>query len=178
MALPSPRPAQFGASLSVSVRAVIAHPILRGGRQRVDAGPLRARAEVDRQAGTLRIVEFPTVSDRVATMIGKVSASVEIQGQPAGSFDDSTGHVSVETELHIAPQTMLARDSDVTMVLSSTGRVETPEVTSDGDPLDDGDETLRLVGQGTFRGGTLSGGTFWLVLDCTVDEIDAQTPGS
>lgn len=174
MALPDPFPPRFEAVLSVSVRSVIAHPILRGGRQRVDAGPLAVRAQVDREAGTLRIVDFPTVSDRVATMIGKVKASVEIQGQPTGSFDDATGHVAVEADLRIAPKSMLARDSDVTMTLSSDDRIETPEVSAEGDPLDDGDDVLRLVGEGTFRNGTLVGGTFTLVLDCTVESVTDQ----
>lgn len=143
-----------------------------GGRQQVDAGPLQARADVDRAAGTLRILDFPTVSDRVATMIGKVSASVEIQGQPTGSFEDASGHVSVGTDLTIAPKSMLARDSEVTMVLSSDASVETPEVSATGDPLNDGDATLRLVGDGRFRSGTLLGGTFTLVLDCVVDSVE------
>ena len=170
--LPNPLPPRFTARLAVSVRSVIKHPVLKGGRQQVDAGPLQARARVDRQAGTLTITEFPEVSDRVATRLGKIKASVELVGQPQGTFDDATGHVSVESELHIAPKSMLARDSDVTMTLASDDRVKTPEVSAEGDPLDDGDDVVRLVGEGTFRGGTLAGGTFWLVLDCTVESVE------
>lgn len=172
MPLPNPLPSRFAAGLAVSVRAVIAHPIVSGGRQRVDAGPLAVRAEVDREAGTLRIVDFPEVSDRVSTKIGTVTASVELRGQPAGSFDGATGHVSVESELHIAPKTMLARDSDVSMVLASDAHVEAGDVAAQGDPLNDGDATLRLVGEGRFRNGTLVGGTFTLVLDCVVESVD------
>ena len=172
--LPNPLPPRFTARLAVSVRSVIQHPILKGGRQRVDAGPLEVRAEVDREAGTVRITEFPTVSDRVATKLGRIQASVELVGQPQGSFDDATGHISVASELHIAPKSMLARDSDVSMTLASDDRVETPEVSAEGDPLDDGDDVLRLVGEGSFRGGTLAGGTFWLVLDGTVTGVEAR----
>ena len=171
MSLPDPLPPTFAADLSLTVRAVIAHPVLTGGRQQVDAGPLAARAEVDRAAGTLRITDFPTVTDRVSTKIGRVAASVVLQGQPTGTFDDETGHLSVEADLRIAPKSLLARDSRVTMTLATDDRVDTPEVSAEGDPLDDGDATLRLVGEGTFRGGTLAGGTFWLVLDGTVESV-------
>ena len=177
MALPNPLPPQFTATLAVSVRSVVEHPILRGGRQMITApaeGRLEATARVDRQAGTLQILDFPTVSDRVATMIGKVTASVSLQGDPEGTFDDETGHVAVETDLHVAPKSLLARDSDVTVHLTSEGTVETTEVTATGDPLNDGDATLRLVGQGSFRGGTLAGGTFWLILDCHVESVEPQ----
>ncbi len=170
--LPNPLPPRFTARLAVSVRSVIQHPILKGGRQQVDAGPLEAEAAVDRQAGTVQITDFPTVSDRVATKLGKIKASVELVGQPEGTFDDATGHIAVRSELHIAPKSMLARDSDVTMTLASDDRVETPEVSAEGDPLDDGDDVLRLVGEGSFRGGTLAGGTFWLVLDCMVESVE------
>lgn len=175
MPLPNPLPPQFTARLAVTVRAVIEHPILKGGRQSVGApaeGALDARAEVDRGAGTLRITSFPDVSDRVATKIGRVRAVVGLGGQPGGSFHHETGHVSVETTLDVRPKSLLASDSAVTMVLSSNAAVDADGLAAQGDPLNDGDDRLRLVGKGRFEGGTLSGGTMWLVLDCRVESVE------
>lgn len=178
MPLPDPLPPQFTAALAVTVRALIKHPILKGGRQSVEApaqGALAARAEVDRQAGTVRITAFPAVSDRVATKLGRVRATVEMDGQPAGSFADATGHVSVEATLDVRPKTLLASASTVTMALSSDAALDADGLAAQGDPLDDGDDRLRLVGSGRFEGGTLSGGTMWLVLDCVVESAEAPS---
>ena len=175
MPLPDPLPPSFSAALAVTVRAVIEHPILKGGRQSVDApaqGTLDARAEVDRRAGTLQITAFPPVSDRVATKLGRVRAVVELGGQPAGTFDDATGHVSFETTLDVRPKSLLASDSTVTMVLSSDAALDVEGLAAKGDPLDDGDDRLRLVGHGRFEGGTLAGGSLWLVLDAHVVSVE------
>ena len=177
MPLPDPLPPSFAATLAVTVRAAIEHPVLKGGRQLVDApaeGALEARAEVDRQAGTLRITAFPDVSDRVATKLGRIKAAVEMRGQPDGSFNHETGHVSVETTLDVRPKSLLARDSVVTMTLSSDAAVDTDGLAAQGDPLDDGDDRLRLVGSGRFTGGTLAGGTMWLVLDAVVESVEER----
>ena len=176
MPLPDPLPPSFTAALAVTVRAVIEHPVLKGGRQSVGApadGALDAAAEVDRGAGTVRITAFPAVSDRVATKLGRITAAVELRGQPGGAFDDATGHVSVETTLDVRPKSLLARDSAVTMTLASDATLDAPGLAAQGDPLDDGDDRLRLVGHGRFEGGTLAGGTMWLVLDCTVESVEA-----
>lgn len=176
MPLPNPLPPQFTATLAVTVRAVIEHPILKGGRQAVDApsqGTLEAHAEVDREAETLQITAFPSVSDRVATKLGRIKAAVEMRGQPSGTFHDATGHVSVEATMDVRPKSLLARDSSVTMTLTSDDALDLPDLAADGDPLDDGDDRLRLVGHGQFEGGTLAGGTMWLVLDAVVESVDA-----
>ena len=119
------------------MRAVIEHPVLKGGRQSVDApasGTLDASAEVDREAGTLRITGFPPVSDRVATKLGRIKATVELGDEPAGTFDDGTGHVSFETTLDVRPKSLLARDSTVTMTLASDASVDTDGLAATGDP--------------------------------------------
>ncbi len=175
MPLPDPLPPSFSATLAVTVRALIRHPILKGGRQSVEApaeGTLEARAEVDRQAGTLRITAFPSVSDRVATKLGRIRATVELGDEPAGTFADQTGHVSIETTMDVRPKSLLASDSTVMMTLSSDAALDVEGLAAQGDPLDDGDDRVRLVGQGPFKGGTLAGGTMWLVLDCTVESVD------
>ena len=177
MPLPDPLPPSFAATLAVTVRAVIAHPVLKGGRQSVEApasGTLDATAEVDREAGTLRITAFPPVSDRVATKLGRIKATVELGDEPAGTFDDETGHVSFETTLDVRPKSLLARDSTVTMTLASDASVDTDGLAATGDPLDDGDDRVRLVGEGRFEGGTLAGGTMWLVLDAHVESVDER----
>ena len=174
MALPDPLPTRFTATLGVRVRAVIEHSILKGGRQSFEApaeGRLDARVRVDREAGTVVVVEFPAVSDRVATALGTIRASVAVEGEPEGSFDHGSGHVSVETPLHVSPKSFLARDSRVTLTLSSDARVETDGLAAQGDPLDDGDDTVRLVGEGVFANGSLRDGTIWLSLDGHVESV-------
>ena len=178
MPIPNPLPPRFTATLHASVRAVLAHPILDGGRQSVeepDAGddPLVVRVAVDRAAGTVRIVAFPAAEDRVATAIGRVRAVVTVEGQPEGTFHDATGHVEVEAPVHVEPKSLLARDSDVLVSLATTGRIDQPDFAVEGDPLDDGDTTVRLVGSGTFQGGSLDGGTMWLAIDCEIVQVEA-----
>lgn len=176
MPIPNPLPPRFTATLQASVRAVIAHPILDGDRQLVEAphegeDRLTVRAAVDREAGTLRIVTFPELSDKVDTAIGRVRAVVNVEGEPEGTFADDTGHVRLDAPVHVNPKSLLARDSDVTVALATDGAVRQPELEAEGDPFDDGDKIVRLVGEGTFEGGSLDGGTMWLVIDCEVVDV-------
>lgn len=176
MPLPDPLPSRFTATLHGRVRAVIAHSILDDDRQRFEApqdgGYLEIRAEVDREAGTLRITEFPPVEDRVGTAIGEVRAVVTVEGEPEGTYGGDDGHVRLDAPVHVEPKSMLASDSDVTVTLSTDGSVRQPDLEADGDPVDDGDATVRLVGEGTFRGGSLDGGTMWLSIDCEIASVE------
>ena len=177
MPLPNPLPPRFEATLRGRVRAVIEHSILDGDRQSFEAprgGDLTIRAEVDREAGTLQITEFPPVEDEVDTAIGTVRAVVTVEGRPEGTFADATGHVAVEAPVHVEPKSLLARDSDATVTLRTDGALGQPDLEAEGDPLDDGDATVRLVGEGTFRGGSLDGGTMWLVIDCEVASVEER----
>ena len=177
MPLPNPLPPRFTAGLAVTVRADIAHPILKGGRQSVAApaeGRLDATVRVDRQAGTLGVVAFPAVADRVETKLGRVRAEVVMRGLPAGTFDSPTGHAAFETTLDVRPDHFLARDSVVALTLSTDDRVEAGDDSVEGDPLDDGDDAVRLVGEGRFRGGTLDGGQITLVLDARVVSVEER----
>jgi hypothetical protein len=174
--LPDPLPARFEAVLHGRVRAVIAHSLLDGGRQTFEAPsggePLAIRAAVDREAGTLRITEFPAVGDEVDTAVGSVHAVVTVEGEPAGRYHGDDGHVEIDAPIHVEPDSFLASDSDATLALSTSGAVRQPDLDAHGDPVDDGDATVRLVGEGTFRGGSLDGGTMWIAIDCTIDAIE------
>lgn len=175
MPVPSPLPARAAATLDARVHALIVHGVLDGGRHRLDApggdGALAVRVTVDRGAGTLRLDAFPEIEDRVATAIGGVRAVVSVVGTPEGSYDDATGHVDVDVPLHLDAKGFLARDSDVVVSLSSRGSVDEGGLAGAGDPFDAGDPTVRLVGSGTFDGGSLDGGSLWLVLDATVVDV-------
>lgn len=179
MPIPDPLPPQFTATLRARVRALIEHSILDGGRQTVEepaAGgePLVVRVEVDREAGTLRLLEFPPVEDEVGTAIGTVRALVTVGGQPEGAYDGETGHARLDVPVDVDPKSMLARDSAARVALSTEGAVDQPELQATGDPLDAGDSVVRLVGHGTFTGGSLDGGTLWLVVDCEVESVEAR----
>lgn len=178
MPLPNPLPDRFTATLHGRVRAAIAHSILDGGRQSFEApsdgGRLTIRADVDRTGGTLRITEFPAVEDRVGTAIGSVRAVVTVEGEPEGTFADDTGHVRVEAPVHVEPKSILASDSSMRVTLTTDGALRQPDIDAQGDPLDDGDATVRLVGEGTFEGGSLDGGTMWLVIDCEVASVEER----
>lgn len=178
MPLPDPLPPRFEATLHGRVRAAIEHSVLDGDRQTFTAPPdgehLTIRAEVDREAGTLRITRFPPVEDRVDTAIGSVRAVVTVEGEPEGTFADATGHVSVEAPVHVEPKSLLASDSDLTVTLRTDGALDQPDLEAQGDPLDDGDRTVRLVGQGTFRGGSLDGGTMWIAVDCELVSVEER----
>ncbi len=169
-------PPQFSARLDADVYALLAHSILTGDRQLVrepDAGdpPLHFRAALDRDAGTVRLLDFPPVTDEVGTALGHVTATVTIQGDPEGAFDSETGHVRIEVELTIDPKHLLARTSRVRLALSSEATIRQAELEADGVPLTLSDGTVTLVGQGTFEGGTLDGGTFWLAIACAIDDV-------
>ena len=178
MPLPNPLPPRFEATLHGRVRAVIAHSILDGDRQSFSAPPdgdrLTIRAEVDREAGTIRITEFPEVEDAVDTAIGSVRAVVTVEGEPEGTFADETGHVEVEAPIHVEPKSFLASDSDAVIALRTDGALDQPDLDAQGDPLDDGDATVRLVGTCTFKGGSLDGGTMWLAVDCEVASVEER----
>ena len=178
MPLPDPLPPRFVATLHARVSALFAHGILRGGRQLVekpsDGGPpLVLRIEGDVGAGTLRLVAFPEVEDAVGTLIGKVRAAVQVGGQPEGSFDAATGRVEIDVPIHLDTRHLLARDSDAVLTLSTHVAVDQPELSAEGDPFHGGDPVVRLVGTGTFEGGSLAGGTLWLVLDAEVQDVEA-----
>ena len=177
MLVPSPLPAHATVTLDARVHAVIAHGVLDGDRHRLDApegdGALTVRVTVDREAGTLRLDAFPEIEDTVETAIGGVRAVVSVVGTPEGTYDDATGHVDIEVPLHLDAKGFLARDSDVVVSLSSRGAVDEPDLAGTGDPFDAGDPVVRLVGSGTFDGGSLDGGALWLVLDATVADVQA-----
>lgn len=179
MPLPDPLPPQFTATIQARVRALLTHSILDGDRQSVeapsaDAAHLTVRVEVDREAGTLRLVQFPEVEDEVETAIGSVRAVVTVDGRPEGTYDAETGHVRLEVPVEVDPKSMLASDSAARVVLSSDGAIDQPGLKATGDPFNEGDAVVRLVGQGTFEGGSLDGGTLWLVVEGEVASVDAQ----
>ena len=175
MPVPSPLPARAAASLDARVHALIVHDVVDGGRHRLDApdgdGALAVRVTVDRGAGTLRLDAFPEIEDRVETAIGGVRAVVAVAGTPEGSYDDATGHVEIDVPLHLDAKSVFAGDSDVVVSLTSRGAVDEADLAGTGDPFDAGDPTVRLVGSGTFEGGSLDGGALWLVLDATVVDV-------
>ena len=122
MLVPDPLPARATATLDATVRALIVHDVLDGGRHVLEASGLTVRATVDRGAGTLRLDAFPDVEDEVETAVGSVRAVVSIRGTPEGTYDDATGHIEIEVPLHLDAKSFLARDSDAVLTLSSRGR--------------------------------------------------------
>ena len=171
MPLPDPLPARAAATLDATVRALIVHDVLKGGRHVMEVPSGAVRVTVDREAGTLRLDAFPEIEDEVQTAIGSVRAVVSVEGTPEGTYDDATGHVEIEVPLHLDAKSFLARDSDAVLTLDSRGRLDEPGLSATGDPFDAGDPTVRLVGRGTFEGGSLDGGALWLVLDATVSDV-------
>ncbi len=174
--MPADLPPQFSARLDADVYALLAHSVLTGDRQLVrepDAGdpPIHFRAALDREAGTVRLLAFPPVTDEVGTTLGTVSATVSISGDPEGAFDSATGHVRIEVELTVDPQHLLARTSRVRLALSSDGMIREAELQAEGVPLTLREGTVTLVGHGTFEGGTLDGGDLWLAIACAIDDV-------
>ena len=177
MSVPDPLPPRFTATLRARLSALFVHSILKGGRQLVEApgaddDPLEVRVAVDGE--TLRLESFPELEDAVGTMIGKVRAAVRVVGEPEGAFHPASGRAEIEVPVHIATKHLLARDSTARLSLATDGAVDEPELQAEGDPLDAGDEVVRLVGRGTFEGGSLDGGTLWLVMDAEVADLDAS----
>lgn len=173
MPLPATLPARSTVTLDARVRARIVHDLLDEGHHLLDVpDALTLRVTIDREAGTLRLDAFPHVEDEVETAIGSVGAVVTVEGQPEGSYDDATGHVEIDVPLHLDAQSLLARDSSAVLTLGSRGSVDEPGLSATGAPFDGSDSGVCLVGQGTFEGGSLDGGTLWLVLDATVADVE------
>ena len=176
--LPDPLPPRFTATLDARVRALFVHPILRGGRQLVEApaegaAPLALDVAVDTEAGTIRLTRFPELSDAVATAIGRVSASVRVVGEPEGAFADD-GAVRIAVPLRLRTRHLLARGGDVELALSTDGALTEPELSAEGDAFDAGDPLAVLVGEGTFAGGSLKGGTLFLALHAEVQSVEVE----
>ena len=175
--MPPDLPSQFSARLDADVYALLAHRILDGDnrhlvRKPADGyAPVLFRATLDREAGTVRLLDFPPLTDRVGTDLGKVTATVSVEGEPEGRYNSETGHIEVEVILTFDPAHALARTSRVTLVLSSDGRIEQPELEATGDALELGEGTLTLTGHGTFESGTLDGGLIWLAISCAIDDV-------
>lgn len=175
--MPANLPPRFRATLDADVYALLAHRILDGDDRHLveepkDGDPLLVfHAEVDRDAETVRLIDFPPVTDHVGTDLGEVEATVTVDGDPEGYFHPTTGHVEIDVRLTFNPRHMLARTSRVTVALRSDARLEQPELDATGVPFTDSDRTLTLVGHGTFKGGTLDGGDLWLAIACAVDDI-------
>ena len=177
MSLPDPLPARFVAALDARVGALFVHPILRKGRQFVEAppdgaDPLTLDVEVDTVAGTIRLTAFPELSDAVATAIGHVSASVRVVGEPEGAFRAEDGRVRITVPLRLSTKHLLARGSDIDVALSTDGALDEPELSASGDPFDAGHPRAHLVGSGTFASGSLRGGTLFLSLRAEVRSVD------
>lgn len=175
--MPTDLPDHVSARLDADVYALLHHAILDGDNRHLvqkptDGGePVLFRATLDRKAGTVRLLDFPPITDRVGTDLGKVTATVSVEGEPEGRYDSETGHVEVEVLLTFDPDHVLARTSRVTVVLSSSGRIEQPELEAAGEPLLWEDGSLTLTGHGTFEEGTLDGGTIWLAIACAIDDV-------
>ena len=167
----------IGAALDADVYALLAHRILDGDNRHLVHEPkegedlLVFHAEVDRNAETVRLIDFPAVTDHVGTDIGEIEATVTVEGDPEGFFHPTTGEVEIEVTLRFDPKHMLARTSRVTLMLRSDARIEQDELDATGVAFTDADRSLTLVGHGTFEGGTLAGGDLWLAIACAVDDI-------
>ena len=175
--MPANLPAQFRATLDADVYALLAHRILDGDNRHLVHEPkegeelLVFHAEVDRDAETVRLVDFPAVTDHVGTDLGEVTATVTVGGDPEGYFHPTTGEVEIEVTLKFDPKHMLARTSRVTLMLRSDATIDQEELDATGVPFTDADRALTLVGHGRFEGGTLDGGDLWLAIACAVDDI-------
>lgn len=179
--MPADLPARFRATLDADVYALLAHRILDGDNRHLVHEPregdllLVFHAEVDRGAETVRLVDFPPVTDHVGTDLGEVSATVTVEGNPEGFFHPTTGEVEIDVTLRFDPDHLLARASRVTLALRSDIRIEQPELDATGVPFSDEEGALTLVGHGTFEGGTLDGGDLWLAIACAVEEIEERS---
>ncbi len=175
--LPETLPAQFSAHLSATVHCVLAHRILDGDNRayvvepKEGGEPLAFEAALDQEDGTVRILDFPTVTDRVGTDLGEVEATVAIEGEPEGRYDAESGDVTVRVTLLFDPDHLLAKASRVALTLSSAGAFDEAELAAEGAPLDLAGGTLTLVGEGTFEGGTLEGGSCWLAIGCEIEDV-------
>lgn len=175
--MPANLPPQFRTTLDADVYALLAHRILDGDNRHLVHEPkegedlLVFHAEVDRDAETVRLIDFPAVTDHVGTDLGEVTANVTVEGDPEGFFHPTTGEVEIEVTLKFDPKHMLARTSRVTLMLRSDATIEQEELDATGVPFTSEDGTLTLVGHGTFEGGTLDGGDLWLAIACAVEDI-------
>lgn len=169
MPLPDPLPARFTASLVATVRCTVEHAMLDDGRADVEQSGLAFETHVD--GATVRVTGFPEIEAHVATAIGRVRATVTVDGTPRGTYDAATGHVDAEARLAFDPDSFLARTSRVALRLATDARLAKP--TAAGNPLDAGDDRVVLVGEGTFEGGSLDGGRLGLVLDCRIERVEA-----
>ena len=175
--MPPDLPSQFSARLDADVYALLAHRILDGDNRHLVHEPKEGEglivfhAEVDRDAETVHLLDFPPVTDHVGTDLGDVKATVTVEGDPGGYFHPTTGHVEIDVTLTFEPRHMLARTSRVTVPLRTEARLEQPELDATGAPFSSSDGTLTLVGRGTFEGGTLDGGSLWLAIACLIEDI-------
>lgn len=179
MPLPPDLPARFTARLCGVVHALLEHPILRGDRQIVrepaeaDAC-LRFHAGLDREAGTAFLVDFPPISDSLPTAIGRVAATVTVEGTPRGIYDAASGAIAIDVDLVFRSRHVLARTSRVGVHLATETVIDEPELHVVGSPLHFTDASLVLAGTGRFRGGSLDGGTLWLGVACDLEEIQVE----
>ena len=174
MRLPDPLPPRFTAGLVATIGCRVEHGLLRGDAAVVEEPDLHFDAEVDVEAGTVRVVGFPEVRDTVATALGDVTTTVSVDGDPEGHYAAATGHVDVDARLTFKPKHLLARRSRVEVRLHTDGAVDAEGVSAAGDPLHADDGHLVLVGEGTFEGGSLDGGRLWLSIRATLDRIDVH----
>lgn len=168
--------AKITARLEARLDCILTHSILKGDRSHVsepdaEDEPIRFQAELDREAGTARLVDFPPVRDAVETDLGEIKAEVRVEKSEVGTYDAETGHVSLAVRLAFDPDGFLARTSKVDLTLSTQNTFDEPEHAAEGAPLSLKSGTLRLVGEGTFDGGSLMDGTLFLAIDCAVLEI-------
>jgi hypothetical protein len=175
--VPAHLPPRFRAALDADVYALLAHRILDGDDRHLVHEPkdgealILFHAEVDRDAETVRLIDFPPVTDHVGTDLGEIEATVTVEGNPEGFFHPTTGEVEIDVTLTFKPRHVLARTSRVTLALRSDARIDQAELDATGVPFTDADRSLTLVGHGTFEGGTLDGGDLWLAIACAVEDI-------
>ena len=163
-----PLPARFAAALTATVRCTVEHALLDDGRAEVEETGVAFHAHVDGE--TLRVVGFPEIEAEVGTALGRVRCVVSVRGEPAGDYDAATGHATVDAELSFDPKSLFASTSRVAVTLNTEARLADPKAA--GNPLDAGDARVVLVGEGTFRGGSLDGGRLGLVLDCRIEAVE------
>ncbi len=171
MRLPDPLPTRFTAALHATIQCRVEHGLIRGDATVVEAKGLSFDAEVDVEAGTVRVVGFPAVEETVPTSLGDVATTVSVDGDPEGRYDADTGHVEVDAVLTFRPAHLLARRSRVSVRLHTDGAVDAEGVVATGDPLHADDGLLVLVGEGTFDGGSLDGGRVVLAITATLDGL-------
>lgn len=171
MRLPDPLPPRFAARLSATVRCTVEHGLLDDGRAEVEQKAVAFSAHVDTEAGTVSVVGFPPIESEVGTVVGRITTTVSVDGDPGGTYDAATGHADIEAVLAFDPDSLLARTSRVTVRLQSSESLADPKAT--GDPLEAGDTRVVLLGEGVVEGGSVDGGRLGLVLTCTVDQVEA-----